>query len=343
MLQYIIRRLLLIIPTMCGIIVISFCIIKLAPGDPAAQKFGGAGQANAGQDAAKGTESAMKRFRERNHFDKPLYKQFGYFLERLFTLDLKSFSRNKLIISDLKEHMWVSIRINLIVFFLIYLISVPLGIFSAAKSNTLADQLITLALFMLYSLPSFWMAQMLGDLLGDRSNFIWFPTMGLHSSFVTNGKAGVDFSWFAMTTDYLHHLVLPVVCLTYGGLAYLSRQMRAGMLEVIKQDYIRTAKAKGASNMRILFVHALRNGLFPIITIFASLLPFLVGGSVIIETIFNIPGMGKYAFDAVMSREYDIVMATLILSAILTLFGILISDILYVLVNPQVSFQNRSS
>ncbi len=342
MVQYIIRRLLLIIPTMCGIILISFCIIKLAPGDPSAQKFGGAGQASSGQNAAKGTESAMKRFRERHHFNEPAYIQFGYFLKRLFEGDLISFSQNKSILPDLTKHMWVSIRINLLVFFLIYLVSIPLGIYSAANSNSLSDRLTTITLFMLYSLPSFWMAEMLRNWLGNQSQLIWFPTMGLHASKFTNGTLGTDFSWWEMTFDYLHHLVLPVVCLTYGGLAYLSRQMRAGMLEVIQQDYIRTAKAKGAGEMRVLFVHALRNGLFPIITIFASLLPFLVGGSVIIETIFNIPGMGKYAYDAVMRREYDIVMATLILSSILTLIGILISDILYVLVNPQVSFQNRS-
>jgi peptide/nickel transport system permease protein len=114
------------------------------------------------------------------------------------------------------------------------------------------------------------------------------------------------------------------------------------MLEVIRQDYIRTAEAKGAGKARVILIHALRNGLFPIITLFASLLPFLIGGSVIIETIFNIPGMGRFAFEGVLRREYDVVMATLTLSAVLTLFGILVSDILYVLVNPQVTFQSRS-
>jgi peptide/nickel transport system permease protein len=135
------------------------------------------------------------------------------------------------------------------------------------------------------------------------------------------------------------HITLPVICLTYGGLAYISRQMRAGMLEVIRQDYIRTAEAKGCSKSRTILVHALRNGLFPIITLFASLLPFLVSGSVIIEVVFNIPGIGLYAYENVLRREYDVVMATLMLSAVMTLLGILISDIMYVLVNPRVSFE----
>ena len=143
-----------------------------------------------------------------------------------------------------------------------------------------------------------------------------------------------------MSGDYVQHIVLPVACLTYGGLAYVSRQMRAGMLEVIRQDYIRTAEAKGAGKSRVILVHALRNSLFPIITLLASLLPFLVGGSVIIEVIFNIPGMGRLQFESIGKREYDIVMTTLILSAVMTLVGILISDILYVVVNPRVSFDD---
>ncbi len=141
--------------------------------------------------------------------------------------------------------------------------------------------------------------------------------------------------------DYVIHLVLPIACLTYGGLAYISRQMRGGMLEVIRQDYIRTAYAKGASKPRVILIHALRNSLFPIITLLANLLPFLVGGSVIIETIFQIPGMGWLAYQAVTEREYELVMATLLLSAVLTLFGILLSDILYALVDPRVSFEAR--
>jgi peptide/nickel transport system permease protein len=141
--------------------------------------------------------------------------------------------------------------------------------------------------------------------------------------------------------DYLQHIVLPVACLTYGGLAYISRQMRAGMLEVIRQDYIRTAEAKGCSKARVVLVHALRNSLFPIITLLASLLPFLVGGSVIIEFVFNIRGMGYLSYDAILRREYDFVMTTLILSAVLTLLGILLSDVLYVLVNPRVSFESE--
>lgn len=336
MTAYLIKRLLLMIPTLCGIVLISFCIIKLAPGDPAAQKFGGVGQATGGMDAQKGTEAAEKRFRERYHLDDPLPAQFGYFIKRLVSLEMIYFQQEKTIWDDLLRAMKVTILLNLIVFVLIYTFAVPIGIMSATYPGSTADRVTTVSLFVLYSLPSFWMAELLRMWFSNRKQAVWFPIMDLHSVDAGSMSTG------EYLLDYLHHIVLPVFCLTYGGLAYISRQMRAGMLEVIRQDYIRTAEAKGAGKARVVLVHALRNGLFPVITLFASLLPFLIGGSVIIEQIFNIPGMGRFAFENVLAREYDAVMTTLMLSAVLTLAGILVSDILYVLVNPQVTFENRS-
>ncbi|HUG18105.1 MAG TPA: ABC transporter permease [Planctomycetaceae bacterium] len=336
MLQYIVKRLLLMIPTLAGIILVSFLVIKTAPGDPTAQKFGAVGKAGGGMDAARGTEDAIKAFRQRWKLDEPLHIQFQAFLERLYNLDLRYIQRDQSIGRDLKRSLKITIQLNLIVFFLIYLISVPLGIASAAWPRSGFDKITTVGLFMLYSIPSFWMAELLRMNFSDKNQAIWFPILGLHSDGYESMTGWERF------TDYLHHIFLPIVCMTYGGLAYMSRQMRAGMLEVIHQDYIRTAEAKGVTKARVILVHALRNGLFPIITLFASLLPFLIGGSVIIETIFAIDGMGKWTIENIFDREYDVVMATLILSAILTLVGILISDILYVLVNPQVTFENRS-
>lgn len=329
MTNYLIKRLLLMIPTLFGILVISFVVIKLAPGDPASLKYGGVGQAAAGINAERGTESAEKMFRARWAFDKPLPIQFVKFLQRLSTGDLVSFQKNQLIWGELWDALKVTVLLNMIVFVLIYVAAIPLGIFSAANPNSTMDRVTTVVLFVMYSLPSFWVAEIL------RMQFMgWLPIMDLKSR---------DFD--SMTTwqqfqDYARHIVLPVICMTYGGLAYVSRQMRAGMLEVIRQDYIRTAEAKGAGRSRVILIHALRNSLFPVITLLASLLPFLVGGSVIIEVIFNIPGMGQLSYESVLAREYDMVMVTLMLSAILTLVGILVSDILYVVVNPRVTFEN---
>jgi peptide/nickel transport system permease protein len=332
-LQYIAKRLLIMIPTLFGILVVSFLMIRLAPGDPAAIRFGALSQASAGMNAERGTQQAEKLFRERWLLDKPLPVQFGAFLKRLVTGDLQYLQQqDKPILPDLWRHLWVSAQLNLIVFFLIYLIAIPSGIFSAAFPHSTPDRIQTVSLFILYSLPSFFAAELLRMWLTGEESWAKLPGMGLH------GDGADEMATWDWTVDYIQHLILPVTCLTYSGLAYISRQMRAGLLEVIRQDYVRTARAKGCSEWRTILVHALRNGLFPIITLFASLLPFLVGGSVIIETIFNIEGMGWYAFNNVLKREYDVVMASLMLSAVMTLLGILVSDILYGLVNPQVAY-----
>ena len=330
------------IPTLFGILVVSFLVIRLAPGDPAAEKFGGAGQTASGVNADRGTEAAEKRFRERHGFDKPLPVQFMLYLNRLVHGDMIFFQSEQPIWKELWAALKITVLMNLIVFTLIYLFAVPLGVLSAAYPRSKFDHVSTMTLFIMYSLPSFWVAELLRQLVMQR----WFwssigfgdqqwPIMGLKSPQFDS------MSSFGQLLDYAQHIALPIICLTYGGLAYVSRQMRAGMLEVIRQDYIRTAEAKGCGKPRMILVHALRNSLFPIITLLATLLPFLVGGSVIIEVIFNIHGMGLLSYEGVLRREYDLVMTTLMLSAVLTLFGILMSDVLYVLVNPRVSFEDK--
>ena len=342
MVAYLIKRILLMIPTMFGILLVSFLVIRLAPGDPAAEKFGGAGQAAAGVNAERGTEAAEKRFRERHGFDKSYPAQFVLFLNRLVHGDMIFFQTEQRIWPELWDALKITMLLNLIVFTLIYVAAVPLGIFSAAYPRSPFDRISTMGLFILYSLPSFWVAELLRELFMQKWLWSYFgftssplPILGLKSQ---NFDSMSPFEQFI---DYAKHIVLPVLCMTYGGLAYVSRQMRAGMLEVIRQDYIRTAEAKGCGKARVILVHALRNSLFPIITLLASLLPFLVGGSVIIEVIFNIHGMGLLSYEGVLRREYDLVMTTLMLSAVLTLVGILVSDILYVVVNPRVTFEDK--
>ena len=339
---YLLKRLLLMIPTLFGILLVSFLVIRLAPGDPASEKFGGAGQAAAGMNADRGTEAAEKRFRERHGFDKPLPVQFVLFLKRLARGDMIFFQTEQKIWTELWGALKITMLLNLIVFTLIYVAAVPLGILSAAYPRSPFDRASTMVLFILYSLPSFWVAELLRQLIMQK--WLWAPLGFEGTPLPILGLKSQDFdsmTSFQQLLDYGKHIVLPVLCLTYGGLAYVSRQMRAGMLEVIRQDYIRTAEAKGCGKGRVILVHALRNSLFPIITLLASLLPFLVGGSVIIEVIFNIHGMGLLSYEGVLRREYDLVMTTLMLSAILTLVGILVSDILYVVVNPRVSFDGK--
>jgi len=234
------------------------------------------------------------------------------------------------------EKLPVSIELSLLSIFFAYIIAIPLGIHSAVSRGSFADSAITTVLFVLYSLPSFWVALMLLLYFSEGGvGFKWFPVKGLF------GDLGANPGWFAWFIDHLWHLALPVFCLTYSSFAYISRQMRAGMLEVIRQDYIRTARAKGLDERVVIFKHALRNSLIPIITIVAFILPALVGGSVIIETIFNIDGIGKLSFEAILTRDYPIIMAIFTLTAFLTLIGILLSDLAYAVVNPTISFEGK--
>ena len=187
----------------------------------------------------------------------------------------------------------------------------------------------TVGLFVLYSIPTFWAGLMLVLIFGANGIDL-LPVIGLYD------KDFDDFSTLGKFWDVAKHSILPIATLTYGSLAYLSRQMRAGMLDVIRQDYIRTAKAKGLSDDRVVYKHALRNSMIPVLTLLASILPILIGGSVIVEQVFDIPGMGKYAFQGLLRRDFNIVMATTLFVGIMTQFGILLSDIAYSLVDPRI-------
>lgn len=219
---------------------------------------------------------------------------------------------------------------------LAYLISIPIGIFSAVRKDTPVDRTLTLSLFMLYSLPSFFVATLLLYFFSRGSDYPrlrWFPTGGWIS------PESMNMTSFEQLKDIGWHLVLPILCLTYGSLAALSRYMRAGLLDVVRSDYIRTARAKGLSERVVILKHALRNGLLPILTLLAGLLPAILGGSVIIEYIFAIPGMGQWMIDSIYQRDYNVVMAESLVAALLTLVGILLSDISYALVDPRISYQ----
>ncbi len=328
--SYVLKRLLLIFPTLFGITIITFIVIHLTPGDPAELK------AKAGELGAKNplTKEMIEETRKLYGLDKPLHVQYGIWIKRLVTLDLgDSFKDSRPVLDKIREAAPITILLNVISIFLIYLIAVPIGVLSAIKRRTFVDNLLTVVLFVLYSLPGFWVAQVLITYLAGGDYLDIFPAYGLHSDGV--GAYG-RWTWLA---DSTWHLVLPVFCLTYGGLAYLSRMERVGMLEVIRQDYIRTARAKGLSESVVILKHAFRNSLIPILTLMAGLLPALLGGSVIIEQIFNIRGMGWMTFEAILNRDYPVIMGVFTLSALLTLFGLLMSDLMYAFVDPRISFE----
>jgi len=329
--EYIIKRLLAMVPTIFGITVITFLLIQLAPGNPAEFKVR---MAKSGDLDPEYTAEVIKQTRELYGLDDPLYVQYGKWIKQIFTLDFgTSYKDHRPVIDKIVERVPVSLQLSLISIFLVYLISVPLGVLSSVKQRSWSDRAITLFLFILYSVPNFWAAMMLITAFGGGEFLDWFPIYGLNS----DGAAGADFwTWLV---DRVHHLVLPVACLTYTGLAFISRQMRGSMLEVVRQDYIRTARAKGLAEKTVVMKHAFRNSLIPIITLLAYLFPAIIGGSVIIEQIFSIPGMGKLSFEAILSRDYPVIMGITTIAAFLTLLGILVADITYTLVDPRITFE----
>ena len=227
-----------------------------------------------------------------------------------------------------------TMRLSLASILIAYLIAIPIGVNSAIKKGTLMEQSVTTTLFMLYSLPSFWIGTISIIFLCGGDWLAWFPPPGVP-------PIPVDAPLGYKISETLYRMVLPVFCLTYSSLAFISRQMRGGMLNVIGQDYIRTARAKGLEEKTVIWKHALRNSLIPIITLFASVFPSVIAGSFVIEFIFSIPGMGKVSLEAIQARNYPIIFTTLMLSAILTLIGNLVSDVLYAVADPRISFSGK--
>ena len=329
---YLIRRFLLIIPSFFGISLITFSMLQLMPGNPVMlrlQKLQGTMGAN-----ATVTNEMIEEMKKLYGLDRPIWEQYVRWVGRMCVLDFgTSFKDRRPVRDKLLEALPVTIQINLISIFLIYLISVPIGVYSSTHQRTWGDAIVTVVLFLLYSLPSFWVAMLLMYFLGGGRHFNWFPVYGI------NSEGAADMAWTPWIADRLWHLVLPVFCLSYASLAEISQFARSGMIDVIRQDYIRTARAYGFSEKTVIFKYAMRNSLIPLLTLSATLLPALIGGSVIIENIFSIPGMGRLSFDAVLSRDYPLVMGVLTLSAFLTLAGLILADIMYAIADPRIKFE----
>lgn len=238
------------------------------------------------------------------------------------------------VFTEILSRLKYSLSLSVTALFIAYLVSVPLGIFSAVKQNSFGDRLLTVVLFMLYSLPSFFIGTLLLHFFSAGGDYLKiFPSGGFQDPNYMN------LTTLAQIKDVIWHICLPIVCLTYGSFASLSRYARSGLLEVIRSDYIRTARAKGLPEHVVILKHAVRNGLIPILTLLGTVLPIVIGGSVIIEYIFGINGMGLYMINSIFLRDYNAVMAIQLITAILILIGMLISDISYALVDPRITFK----
>ena len=265
-----------------------------------------------------------------------LETRFAKYWQNLLRLDFGvSLTTREPVFATMVSKLPYSLGLSVTSLLLAYLIAIPIGIFSAVRRDTLADRSTTVVLFMMYSLPSFFVATLLIYYLSEGSQYRalqWFPTGGFSSPNVD------DMTTWGVLGDVFWHLVLPILCMTYASLAAISRYMRSGLLEVIQSDYVRTARAKGLPEMQVIGKHALRNGLLPILTLLAGLLPAVLGGSVIIEYIFGIPGIGLWVVDAIYQRDYNVIMGVQLCSAILVLVGILLTDLSYALVDPRIRY-----
>ena len=263
--------------------------------------------------------------------------RFARYWENLLRLDFGiSLVTRKPVLETLVSKLRYSISLSVTSLLLAYFISIPLGIYSAAAKDSLPDRVLTVVLFMLFSLPSFFVATVL------LYQFSYGSDVPLLRIFPTGGWRSRDYmelTSLQQIGDLAWHLVLPIFCMTYGSLAALSRYMRTGLLDVIRSDYVRTARAKGLPEWQVIGKHAVRNGLIPVLTLLAGLLPAVLGGSVIIEVIFDIPGMGLWMIDSIYQRDYNVIMVIQLFSTVLTLVGILLTDLSYALVDPRIRYE----
>ena len=248
----------------------------------------------------------------------------------------------------IKDKIWekvgISFTLSILSIILAYLVSIPIGIYSAYKKNSLADRGMSLLLFILYSLPTFFVGTILLLLFANPDFLVWFPESGIKDPTIwSNHPEWSDSSWDIFNWEKIKHqapyLVLPLVTYTYGSFAFLSRIMRVGMIDIVSQDYIRTARAKGLGEGKVILKHALRNSLLPIITVFAAIFPMSIGGSIIIEFIFSIPGMGSEILLAIYNYDYPMIIAFFTLIGFLTMVGYLVADLLYAIVDPRISYK----
>ncbi|KPV39154.1 diguanylate cyclase [Thiohalorhabdus denitrificans] len=321
MLIYLAKRLLWMIPVLLGITIISFGVMHLAPGDITTLETSLNPQSG---------QEAREQLREAYNLDEPLHVQYGLWLKRVVALDFgESFSSdNRPVLEKIGERLPVTLAINIASLLLILAVALPVGVISAVRQNSLLDRSLTVTVFLAFAIPGFWLALLLMVLFGVQLG--WLPVSGIQ------GYEYDQLDFWGKLADRARHLVLPVVVSAFAGIAAFSRYVRSNMLEVIRQDYVLTARAKGLPEGAVIYRHALRNALLPVITLLGLSVPGLIGGSVIFETIFGIPGMGQLFYNAVLMRDYPVVMGILVIGAILTLLGNLLADLAYAWADPRV-------
>lgn len=317
MLSFIGRSIIQKIITLFFVSIVSFSIIHLAPGEPS----------QVDPLNPKFTPEMVERFRQEFHLDKPLYVQYLYFYRNFFSGKIVSWKDNQSVLGKIWERFLNSLPLFIVGTILTWTLSFPVGIRSAISRGGLYDRSATFFSYLLISIPGFFFAYIMIIFVVTRFHV---PVIGMETFGLGNAP------WLTLFMDRVWHLLLPSILGATGGIAVLSRYVRSQMLEVEGQDYVRTARAKGLPSEQVHYKHALRNALLPFVTMFGLILPGLIGGSVIIESIFSWPGMGRMAYEAILARDYPIILTVNFISAVLVLIGTFVSDLLYLIVDPRI-------
>ncbi|MES2528774.1 MAG: ABC transporter permease subunit [Bdellovibrionota bacterium] len=343
MLKYFIRRLLILVPTLLGVTVVVFVIINMAPGGPIDQKLQeirfGAGEtmmegASKHGHASQGVpDEVLAALKKQYGFDKPMHIRYFIWLKNIATLNFgESFTYEEPVVDVIVSKFPVSLQFGIISLFLSYLISIPLGIAKAIKNGSFFDMSSSIILFILYSIPSFMLAILLIVLFSGGSFWEIFPVGGIQSEMYD------ELSGWEQFLDRVHHFTLPLICYTIGSFTSLTVLMKNSIIEEIKKDYIRTARAKGLEEKVVYMKHALRNALIPIVTGLGGFLSVFFAGSLLLETIFQLDGIGLLSYKSILSRDYNVIMGLVFIQSGLFLLGNVISDFAYVLVDPRIDF-----
>lgn len=324
------------IPTLFGITLVSFVIINLAPGSPVEQRLqqmrmGGGGEGGRGQTGV--SDEVVEALKRQYGFDKPAHVRYGIWLKNISRLDFgQSFTYEEPVLDVIKSKMPVSLVFGLVSLILTYIVCIPLGVLKAVKSGSTFDVVSSFLLFVMLSVPPVMLAVLLVVFFAGGSYFDWFPIGGMTSDNYS------ELSMFDQFVDRVHHMVLPLICYMIGSFTFLTFLMKNSMLDVVKLDYIRTAEAKGLSKKIVYMKHALRNALIPIITGLSGILSVFFAGSIIVERIFQLDGMGQLGLTSINARDYNVIMGLIFIQSLLFLIGRLIADFLYVVVDPRIDF-----
>jgi peptide/nickel transport system permease protein len=324
MFSYLLRRILGAVPLLLGILTIIFFIIHLAPGDPLARYFN-----------PNVAPEIIEQMRRNLGLDQPLHIQYFRWVTSFARGDFGySFGQMRPISDILPTVLWNTLQLTFVSLIIIFSLGMLIGIIQAVRQYSATDNVLTFFALFFYSMPSFWLALMLILVFSLKASQWGWPI-----SFPAAQMTSVDYEFMSLgeqIRDRLRHLVLPSIALGIGGAAGIARYMRGSMLEVIHQDYIRTARAKGLSERRVVFQHALRNALIPIVTLLGLYLPYLLSGAVLVEFIFAWPGMGRLIVDSIFQRDYPVVMATGFVVSAMVVVGNLVADMLYAVVDPRI-------